>query len=185
MFFTQSDQPCHIEDVPVIMKSDSHLESQLLPDLSASLQGGLFDTEADNLQTCSLPDLRVLFALTPGDSPLRVQEGSGESPEAQNEALFDNVIESVEGDEESLVQSSDEGDPGMEDVNVEEFPSDEEEEAWFSSDEDDDLQQLVETLQSFVNEASELCGFTHVFYMASHPPVDFAIKHSCRVSSPF
>ena len=37
----------------------------------------------------------------------------------------------------------------------ENLPTNEEE--WSSDSEDDDLQQLVQTLQSFVEEASELC----------------------------
>ena len=97
------------------------------------------------LHTCSLPDLRVLFATDVGDIP-------GEFPQTPGEPPADDVIESTEGEyltsqvEESSDRSSD--DEG-------EIPSDDGE-AWSgSSDEDDDdLQQLVETLQSFVEEAS-------------------------------
>ena len=144
------------EETPVI-KQDQHLPSELRveSDLSASLRVGLFDTNADMLHTCSLPDLRLLFATDVGDI-------LGEFPQIPGEAPADDAIEPTEGDdltnqvEESSEKSSENGDPAVEDVNEGEFPSDDEGDAWSggSDDDDDDLQQLVETLQSFVEEAS-------------------------------
>ena len=82
----------------------------------------------------------------PGDSVAQEQGGDGDSePHEKDDVFYEDVIEEGEGGVE--------GGESQEEGKMWEM-REEEEEDWSSS-EDEDLQQLVQTLQTFVNEASE------------------------------
>ncbi len=108
---------------------------------SASLRAGLFDANVNVLLTCSLPDLRSLFA-THHDI-LEEEEEKEEGSEVEGRGSSEGENPSSEGE-----SPSEEENPSDEDVQEDE--------------EDDDLQQLVMTLQSFVEDASELKKDTSV-----------------------
>ena len=119
--------------------------------LSASLQAGAFDTNAKILLTCSLPDLRSLFATSPPQVVLPVSIDNEEEAPGNQE-----TNEESEYDEEEGSESEEEQEPVSkvrEENEEEEEEVEEEEEAWSSSD-DEDIHQLVQTLQSYVEEAS-------------------------------
>lgn len=165
--------------------------------LSASLRAGTFDISANNLRTCSLPDLNSLVPVSPvvqepaspwsnkqEDVPSNFQEGSDVSDEEEAEIsgnkrkgepweVFDDDDDDIKKKREVTATSSeavfdDRSErkgvaSGDIDSNEEEYGSgknddghEEEEEEWSSS-EDEDLQRLVQTLQNFVEDASELC----------------------------
>ena len=124
--------------------------------LSASLRAGVFDTNVAILHTCSLPDLRSLFSTTPMPIP-----GEERTPDNQelNEEVSDQEEEEGGGSESDVVQepasrlkgdSEGEESHGEDEVREE---GDSEEEGWSSSD-DEDIHQLVQTLQSYVEESS-------------------------------
>lgn len=125
--------------------------------MSASLRAGTYDAGASLLRTCSLPDLTSLVALDPLGSPGWDDRGqdSGESVLLEVEAASDSELHGKDGvfyDDVVAAASAEVG-------GGEGGPSEEEEEGseeeWSSSG-DEDLQQLVQTLQNFVEEASEL-----------------------------
>lgn len=172
--------------------------------MSASLRAGTYDAGVNILRTCSLPDLTSLVAHNPAHDP-GSPEGDVEGPSENEEGISmgssaqragieselrdedddkDNVFyeESVEegegeevGEEEGEVEEKGEG---------EEEDEGEGEEEWSSS-EDEDLQQLVQTLQNFVEDASkqQLCVWSSGYYLnalccSSPPPF-------LRISSPY
>lgn len=129
--------------------------------LSASIRAGTFDAGANLLRTCSLPDLTSMIS-----DPS--QEGEGPGGVASEEW---NVGGSPSNEDDVTKASGDESSDG-EDVfyNGKETPAsgegaesdceeeDEEDEEEWSTSEDEDLQQLVQTLQSFVEEASKFAS---------------------------
>ncbi len=138
------------------------------PTLSASLRAGTYDAGANLLRTCSLPDLTSLLP-----NPSQEGEGlggvasevwnAGRDPGNQGggvtgEGNSDDDDDDAESSGGEDVFYNDEIAPGPvgEEPQAEgvESDSEEEEEEWSSS-EDEDLQQLVQTLQNFVEEASE------------------------------
>lgn len=133
--------------------------------LSASIRAGAFDTNAKALHTCSLPDLRSLFATTPSPTA-NVEEAAPDSQEINEEGGKEEEEEEEGGEseiEEELEllsrykeESGEETPAGGDQLKGEESGSEEEEEeeeGWSSSD-DEDFHQLVQTLQSYVEEAS-------------------------------
>ncbi len=137
-------------------KTEEPLRKEVLPAVkhtppsifSASLRAGLFDTNVSLLHTCSLPDLRILFATYPNKP-----EDGAFSEDSENDEGSDLEEVAEEGDSpEEGESSSDEGASPSERGN----PSDDEGSGDDGSEdeEDDDLQQLVKTLQSFVEDAS-------------------------------
>lgn len=134
--------------------------------LSASIRAGAFDTNAKALHTCSLPDLRSLFATTPSPTA-NVEEAAPDSQEINEEGGEEEEEEEEEGGESEIEEelellsrykeeSGEETPAGGDQLKGEESGSEEEEEeeeGWSSSD-DEDFHQLVQTLQSYVEEAS-------------------------------
>ena len=123
--------------------------------LSASLRAGAFDTNVSTLRTCSLPDLRSLFSASPQEPSYAAKAEAVPSNQDVNEG--GNEQEEEEGSEDE-----DEGEPVSkfkEDSEEEESQRDDalreesEEGSWSSSD-DEDIHQLVQTLQSYVEESS-------------------------------
>lgn len=154
--------------------------------LSASLRAGTYDAGANILRTCSLPDLTALVVPTePQEVPSQAwkaeeqskevskidsQEGEVVSSEQglpdadevkvpsysvrqgheasgnEDSVFYEGVASAAEGKECEGEGRSEGGSSGEEE---------EEEDEWSSS-EDEDLRQLVQTLQSFVEEISEL-----------------------------
>ena len=113
------------------------------------------------LHTCSLPDLRVLFA---------PEEGGVSEEDSENDEGSDLEEVAEEGDPpEEEENSSDEGASPSEGGNPSDDGSGDD---GLEDEEDDDLQQLVKTLQSFVEDASEseiLCyQFLVVFFRISY-----------------
>ena len=138
--------------------------------LSASLRAGAFDTNAAVLLTCSLPDLRSLFSTSPQVTPQTADEG----------ATLDNQETSEEGNEGEEGDRESEQEPVSKEESEEECPGDDgddtvfkedesEEEVWLSSD-DEDIHQLVQTLQSYVEESSMYQPLTHTNLMCMHFP---------------
>ena len=126
--------------------------------LSASLRAGFFDTNVAILHTCSLPDLSALFSTTPQvllptADEVRTpgnQELNDESD--QEEERGGSESDTVQEAAGKLLKEDSEGEESQgEDDDVEE--GDSEEEGWSSSD-DEDIHQLVQTLQSYVEESS-------------------------------
>ena len=121
--------------------------------LSASLRAGAFDTNANVLLTCSLPDLRSLFTSSPQAVPPAADEeetpnNQEASEEQENEEEQEPVSKFREENEERSCKEEEE------EYQEEEEEEDKlEEEAWSSSDEED-MHQLVQTLQSYVEESS-------------------------------
>ena len=146
-----------------------------------SLREGDFDTRAEILRTCSLPDLRSLFATVQekiqlfeelleneidkedeGDPSISDEDEIGGIPEI---AINEFVIEDVPSEKEDDPNEGEDPQDSGQEEDIEEQLSD-------SSDEDDhDLQQLVETLQTFVDETSK----PH-FITTLH-----AVDHACTV----
>ena len=126
--------------------------------LSASIRVGAFDTNAAILHTTSLPDLRSLFSTIPQIlSPTAEEEATPDNQGVNEES---NEEEEEEGESESeaeeepaskLKEESGGEESHGEDALREEDDSEEEE--WSSSD-DEDIHQLVQTLQSYVEESS-------------------------------
>jgi hypothetical protein len=142
--------------------------------MSASLRAGTYDAGANILRTCSLPDLASLVADPEGPAwdaqeppetgdnvsggpdtgnvpgPLetegKVPEPPARVPEDEEGANEDDVFY---GDEAATAAE------GRQSGGVSEEEEEVNEEEEWSSSEDEDLQQLVQTLQSFVEEASE------------------------------
>ena len=122
--------------------------------LSASLRAGAFDTNVAILHTCSLPDLRSLFSTTP-----QVLLPTAEEERAPDNQEQSDQEEEGEGSESDAVQEptsklkeNSEGEESQGDDKVRE-EDDSGEEGWSSSD-DEDIHQLVQTLQSYVEESS-------------------------------
>lgn len=123
--------------------------------LSASLRAGAFDVNAKVLLTCSLPDLRSLFTSSPQAVPLAANEeevpnNQEASEDHENEEEQDPVSKFKEESEE---QSDKEEEEDEEEEEEEQEEDKLEEETWSSSD-DEDIHQLVQTLQSYVEESS-------------------------------
>ena len=123
--------------------------------LSASLRAGVFDTNVSILHTCSLPDLRSLFATVP---PTAVEEGAPDNQELNEGSDQEEEGEGSESDAvrepASKLKESSEGEESQGDDEARE-EEDSEEEGWSSSTSDDeDIHQLVQTLQSYVEESS-------------------------------
>lgn len=138
------------------------------PDLSTSLRAGAFDTSAHLLRTTSLPDLRGLFDLTEGPAPGPLDDVSTEGDSSSNQGnevqLSGNEEEDPAGQEDDEGEDSEEEDPACERPNAEQGEGDvpvikeqgeppDEEGVWSDDSDDEDLQQLVQTLQTFVDEA--------------------------------
>ncbi len=127
--------------------------------LSASLRAGVFDTNVSILHTCSLPDLRSLFSTVPQVLlPTAVEGGAPDNQELNEES---DQEEEGEGSDSDAVQEPasklEEGSEGEESQGDDEVREEEdsEEEGWSSSTSDDeDIHQLVQTLQSYVEESS-------------------------------
>ena len=125
--------------------------------LSASLRAGAFDTNAAILHTCSLPDLRSLFSTTPQVLlPTAEEEVAPDNEEVNKEHNEEEEEGGNESETEqepvSKLKEDSEGEESQGDDEVRE-ESDSEEEGWSSSD-DEDIHQLVQTLQSYVEESS-------------------------------
>lgn len=119
--------------------------------LSASLRAGAFDANAKGLLTCSMPDLRSLFTSSPqAEPPTADKEAAPPNHETNEDSSKEEEDESEE--EEELVNKfvEESGEQSREDEEGEP-----EEESWSSSDEED-IHQLVQTLQSYVDESSML-----------------------------
>jgi hypothetical protein len=128
--------------------------------LSASLRAGVFDTNVSILHTCSLPDLRSLFSTVPQVLlPTAVEGGAPDNQELNEESDQEEEGEESESDAvqepASKLEEGSEGEESQGDDEVREDEEDSEEEGWSSSTSDDeDIHQLVQTLQSYVEESS-------------------------------
>ena len=124
--------------------------------LSASLRAGVFDTNAANLHSCSLPDLRTLFSTTPQVLLPATNEKAAPDNQEINEKSEEGEERKSEREAEqepaSKLKEDSEGEESHGDSEFQE-ESDSEEEGWSSSD-DEDIHQLVQTLQSYVEESS-------------------------------
>lgn len=123
--------------------------------LSASLRAGIFDTNVSILHTCSLPDLRSLFATV---LPTAVEEGAPDNQELNEGSDQEEEGEGSESDavqeEASKLKENSEGEESQGDDEARD-EEDSEEEGWSSSTSDEeDIHQLVQTLQSYVEESS-------------------------------
>ena len=151
------DTPTNVDGTPPGKDDSFHTPMVKDLQLSASLRAGAYDTNAKVLLTCSLPDLRTLFSSPP---PIIMQvdneeefpsnedineEKAGEEEEEEEEGECSE--EEVEEDEEPVSKFEEENEGG------ESSGEEEEEESWSSSD-DEEIHQLVQTLQSYVEESS-------------------------------
>ena len=150
--------------------------------LSASLRAGIYDAGANILRTCSLPNLVSIApeemsvwdvaehqAETKENVPVPSETGANvpEPRETGENAPEPPVPETPKTGEDVPAAGGDGGerDKSYSDLHDKDdvfyegkggaSEEEEEEEEEWSSSEDEDLQQLVETLQSFVEEASE------------------------------
>ena len=114
--------------------------------LSASLRAGTYDTNAEILRTCSLPELNSLVSDSDNDK--------NPWENAKERSPVNSTDNSNQGESPSHKEIKDEGAADEAEFSAEEEEEDEKDEVWSSS-EDEDLQRLVETLQSFVEESSE------------------------------
>lgn len=124
--------------------------------MSASLRAGTYDAGANLLRTCSLPDLTPLVepAKDPGSLGWDVGERQDSPENGESTPGADSDLEPHDKDD-VFYDDLEEGKGGEEGESEEEGKEDDEEEGEWSSSEDEDLQQLVKTLQHFVEEASE------------------------------
>lgn len=149
--------------------------------LFASLRAGTYDAGAHILRTCSLPDLTSLVVPTEPQgvaspawraeneskkaaSKVASHEGEVESPSGEDQVPSYSIQQGQEasggsGEDDNAFDvasaaESKEGEGGSEGGSSGEEEEDDEDE-WSSSG-DEDLRQLVQTLQSFVEEVSEL-----------------------------
>jgi hypothetical protein len=123
--------------------------------LSQSLRDGDFDTRKHLLRTCSLPNLQYMEEEKAGNEA----EENVDYCEEEEEEGVEEVTDTVDRENELPLEATPTGDEvdgeGVECEGEERDDGGEEEEDFSESeeDEDDDLHQLVKTLQNFVRES--------------------------------
>ena len=154
------DIPTNVDGTPPGKDDSFHTPMVKDLQLSASLRAGAYDTNAKVLLTCSLPDLWTLFSSPPpaimqvdneeafpSNEDINEEEAGEEEEEEEEEEEGECSEEEVEEDEEPVSKFEEENEGG------ESSGEEEEEESWSSSD-DEEIHQLVQTLQSYVEESS-------------------------------
>ncbi len=135
---------------------------------------GTYDANVNLLRTCSLPDLKPLLSDSPEaetpwgdnlkDPPndlIYVQnkdEICNDEDDEDSDPDKPNEVDSEPENEQEGVSEEEESDP---ETSKKVSDEEEEEEVWSSS-EDDDLQQLVQSLQSFVEDSSEFTNILNI-----------------------
>ena len=173
--------PGRVSTPGVIPTSDDSYHTPVAEEkakLSASLRAGTYDAGAHILRTCSLPNLASLAedegeyregeASADKSTPREEEEEEEEEEEGEGEEGRENLEERKEKkgffeEMEEVGEKSEEGEEGgsgEEEKKVSGSSENEDESSaesgdeWSSS-EEEDLQRLVQTLQSFVEEASK------------------------------